>query len=73
MRRILDPGLGGIFLNKENRLWGSQRMSSKPSFGTILELDGFESIQQGSSWGGLAVDKKEKGYGSCTSAKKARQ
>ncbi len=72
MRRRLDPGLGGIFLNKEYRLWGSQRMSSKPSFGTILELDGFESIQQGSSWG-LAVDKRKKRYEICTSMKKARQ
>ncbi len=61
MRRILDPGLGGIFLNKENRLWGSQRMSSKPSFGTILELDGFESIQQGSSWGGACSRQEGKG------------
>jgi len=47
-------------------------MSSKPSFGTILELDGFESIQQGSSWG-LAVDKRKKRYEICTSMKKARQ
>lgn len=72
MRRRLDPGLGGISLNKENRRWGSQRMLDKLSQGTVLELDGFESIQQGSSWG-LAVDKREKRYEICTSMKKARQ
>ncbi len=60
MRRRLDPGLGGISLNKENRRRGSQRMLDKLSQGTVLELDGFESIQQDYSWGACSRQ-EEKG------------